>query len=209
MSNANPFLLRGKQMQMIQSLKRNGISDEVVLNAFLNVERHAFIDHLLIGGIHAMADRIYSESVIPMGGGSYFASPFHTAKLLELCQVKRGNTVLEVNAGYGFQTALLGEIGAEVYATEPNRSARRKLNFLFTLMGYLNIKLIDEIQFADLDYNTIIINDKVSEDISSFQNKLKLGGILAISEVNGKTSIITTYKKLSDGHFEKNSITTV
>lgn len=206
MLSGDSYLLLGKRRQMVRDLKLKGISDSSLLSAFEKVERHRFIDHFFTGSMHAFVDTVYYDSSIPIGEGRFLPPPSHTAKLLESCQIKPGNTVLEIGAGTGYQAALLSELEAEIYTIETNKSMCLKLKSLFPLLGYLTINLIDEDNYKDQVYDKIIINEQEYADIDAFLKKLKTGGILAISIIENKSFKIKLYIKINEDDVEMKEI---
>ncbi|MCG8467296.1 MAG: protein-L-isoaspartate(D-aspartate) O-methyltransferase [Gemmatimonadetes bacterium] len=104
---------------MVERLRAGGIADLAVLHAFDAVPRHEFVPE-------AMRHRAYEDVPLPIGSGQTISSPTIHAISLELAEVDEGDRVLEVGTGSGFQTALLAELGAEVFSIErlPELSAR-------------------------------------------------------------------------------------
>ena len=58
----------------------------------------------------AYADEAYEDSALPIGHGQTISQPYTVAFMLELLQPKRGDKVLDVGSGSGWQTALLAHI---------------------------------------------------------------------------------------------------
>lgn len=100
------------RMQMVeQQLRRRGISDERVLAAFERVPRHEFLPR----------DRwteAYEDKPLQIGAGQTISQPYMHAAMLAAAQVRPADVILEVGTGSGYQTALLAELGAEVFSIE-------------------------------------------------------------------------------------------
>ena len=100
------------QSRLVETLGDLGINDVFVLDAFRRVPRHLFVDP-------AVADSAYSDVTLPLGHQQTLSQPSVVARMLELMRGGRHlNRVLEVGAGSGFQTALLGHLSKQVFAIE-------------------------------------------------------------------------------------------
>lgn len=119
---------------LISIIRSKGISDERVLEAMRNVERHRFIPR-------AYWDEAYEDYPVPIGEGQTISQPYTVAFMTELLDVEPGNKVLEVGTGSGYQAAILSELGANVYTIERVRSLYEKTKNLLKELGYENIKV--------------------------------------------------------------------
>lgn len=98
--------------RMIERLRTQGITDEVVLAAMSVVPRHIFVEE-------ALATRAYDDVALPINFGQTISSPFTVARMSEL--VRAGSSVdkvLEIGSGCGYQTAVLAQFAREVYSVE-------------------------------------------------------------------------------------------
>lgn len=106
------FKLESDKAKMIERhLKARGISNENLLNAFLSVPREKLIPKDLIKSA-------YLDQPLAIGYGATISQPYIVAKTLYEAQIKAKDRVLEIGTGSGYQTALLAELGAEVYTIE-------------------------------------------------------------------------------------------
>jgi protein-L-isoaspartate(D-aspartate) O-methyltransferase len=94
-----------------RQLEARGIADRRVLDAMGRVRRELFV---------AESDRglAYADVPLPIGYGQTISQPFMVALICEAAGVRRGDRVLDVGAGSGYQAAVLAEMGAEVHAIE-------------------------------------------------------------------------------------------
>ena len=100
------------RLRMIEQLRREGITDERVLNAMTEVPRHLFIDE-------GIASRAYEDVALPIGHGQTISSPTIVALMTQLLLEKGPmRKVLEVGTGCGYQTAVLAKLVDEVYTLE-------------------------------------------------------------------------------------------
>lgn len=92
-------------------LVRRDIRDERVLAAMSRVPRHRFVPD----DMEAFA---YADRPLPIGYGVTISQPYIVALMTELADVQRGERVLDVGTGSGYQAAVLAEMKAEVYGIE-------------------------------------------------------------------------------------------
>ncbi|WP_035382774.1 protein-L-isoaspartate(D-aspartate) O-methyltransferase [Ferriphaselus sp. R-1] len=98
--------------RMIERLRTQGITDEVVLAAMNSVPRHMFVDE-------ALATRVYEDVSLPIGHGQTISQPYIVARMIEVLRNDRPlNRVLEVGTGRGYQAAVLGQVAREVFTVE-------------------------------------------------------------------------------------------
>ncbi len=113
-------------------IEARGVTHAATLRAMRRVMRH----RLVPPDVRAQA---YSDSPLPIGYGQTISQPYIVAYMTEVVRPAKGQKVLEIGTGSGYQAAVLAEIVDEVYTVEIVRPlaqrARRDLNDL----GYENI----------------------------------------------------------------------
>lgn len=82
-----------------------------VLDAMMRVPRHVFIPAI-------ERDLAYENRPLPIGFGQTISQPYIVAFMTDLLMLAPGDRVLEVGTGCGYQTAVLAELGCEVYSVE-------------------------------------------------------------------------------------------
>ena len=82
-----------------------------VAEAMLAVRRHEFVPA-------NQRVEAYENRPLPIGYGQTISQPYIVALMTELAQVSRGERVLEIGTGSGYQAAILAALGAEVYTIE-------------------------------------------------------------------------------------------
>jgi protein-L-isoaspartate(D-aspartate) O-methyltransferase len=98
--------------RMIARLREQGIKDEVVLAAMLEIPRHIFLDE-------ALAGRAYEDGSLPIGFNQTISQPYIVARMTELLRAGGTlNKVLEIGTGCGYQTSVLSRVAREVYSVE-------------------------------------------------------------------------------------------
>ncbi len=98
--------------KMIQKLVEYGISDQRVLDAMRKVRRHKYIPKT-----HE-TPLAYGDHPLPIGYNQTISQPFIVAYMTEKMQITKGEKVLEIGTGSGYQAGLLAELGANVFSIE-------------------------------------------------------------------------------------------
>lgn len=110
-------------------LQTKGVSDPAVLRAIETVPRHFFFDPALLQ--HA-----YQDKAFPIGEGQTISQPYTVAFQTQLLSVKKGDKILEIGTGSGYQAAILAEMGATLYSVEYNRTLFERAKHLLTQLDY-------------------------------------------------------------------------
>jgi len=98
--------------KMIQEqIVKRGVKDERVLAAMARIKRHLFLPD-------ALRSRAYDDYAIELYPGQTISQPYITALMTELLRLKGGEKILEIGTGTGYQTALLAELGKEVFSID-------------------------------------------------------------------------------------------
>lgn len=82
-----------------------------VTGAMRRVARHLFVPE-------ALSSLAYLNRPLPIGHGQTISQPFIVALMSDLLNINAGDKVLEIGTGTGYQTAVLAEMGAQVYSVE-------------------------------------------------------------------------------------------
>ena len=92
-------------------LDARGIADAHVLGAMAQVPREVFVSEPLL-------EFAYEDAPLPIAAGQTISQPYIVARMIELAEVRPGDTVLEVGAGSGYAAAVMSRIASTVYAIE-------------------------------------------------------------------------------------------
>ncbi|NMG45195.1 protein-L-isoaspartate(D-aspartate) O-methyltransferase [Aromatoleum toluvorans] len=164
--------------RMVERLRGQGIRDERVLAAMMQVPRHAFVEE-------GLAYSAYDDTALPIGYQQTISQPFVVAKMIETLRAGRelGRT-LEVGAGCGYQAAVLSFVASEVYAVERIRSlldvARENLRPL--RLPNVRLKCADGTMGLPeaAPYDTIIVAAAAASVPVSLKEQLAPGGRLML-----------------------------
>jgi protein-L-isoaspartate(D-aspartate) O-methyltransferase len=195
---ADTFRHKGLRRQLIQLLTEKGISDVNVLEAVGKVPRHLFLDN-------AFVERAYEDIAFPIGAEQTISRPHTVAFQSELLELKKGEKVLEVGTGSGYQTSVLMELGAKVFSIERQKELFDKTKLLMPLLGY-SPKLFYGDGYKGLPnyapFDKIIITAGAPFIPEELLAQLKVGGILVIP-LGDKVQTMTTLRKMGEKKFDK------
>jgi protein-L-isoaspartate(D-aspartate) O-methyltransferase len=129
--NQSDYLFQRQQMVEIQ-LAGRGIKDERVINAFLKIPRHLFVDEPNI-------KQAYEDNPLPIGCNQTISQPYMVAFMIEQLNLHNNHNVLEIGTGSGYQTALLAELSREVYTVDRMPELAQTAQKRLELLGYRSI----------------------------------------------------------------------
>ncbi|MGK0175386.1 MAG: protein-L-isoaspartate(D-aspartate) O-methyltransferase, partial [Ulvibacter sp.] len=129
------FTHKGMRKKLVETLERKGIVNQGVIKAINKIPRHLFMDSGFLN--HAYVDKAF-----PIGADQTISQPYTVARQTELLEIKRGDKILEIGTGSGYQTAVLLEMGAVVYSIERQNELFKKAQLFLPKLGYRPKKLI-------------------------------------------------------------------
>lgn len=113
-----------KRSELVKVLKSAGIKDAGVLKAIGKVKRELFVNE-------EFKKFAYDNTSLPINSSQTISQPYTVAFMTELLNIQPGDKILEIGTGSGYQSAVLKELGAEVYSVERiydlHKSAGEKL----------------------------------------------------------------------------------
>lgn len=199
------YLFQGKRKRLVEQLKEKGIASQAVLNTILKIPRHLFFDQSTERP--ALLDHAYSDKALKIGAGQTISHPFTVAFQTEKLNIQKGEKVLEIGTGCGYQTAVLLEMGAKVFSIERQKELFDKTKVFLPLIGYKGAKLIygdgykGLPQFAPFD--KIIVTAAAPYIPQDLLAQLVVGGILVIPLGEGEEQIMNVIVKKSGTEFDK------
>jgi protein-L-isoaspartate(D-aspartate) O-methyltransferase len=170
--------------RMIERLRADGISDEVVLAAMNAVPRHIFVDE-------ALASRAYEDTPLPIGHGQTISQPWVVARMTELARGGRSLArVLEIGTGCGYQTAVLAQIAGDVYTVERIGALVAKARRNLQALKVKNVRLMHGDGSADLgedlEVDAIVVTAGATRVPTALLRYLKPGArmVLPLAQVD-------------------------
>lgn len=189
---------KGLRNKLVEELINKGIKDLSVLDAIANVPRHLFMDSGFI-------DHAYQDKAFPIGSGQTISQPFTVAFQTELLNVKKGDKILEIGTGSGYQAAVLCELGAKVFTIERIKELYRKTSVFLPSINYRPKKMIygdGNIGYVDESpYDGIIVTAGASEIPEKLFTQLKIGGRLVVP-IGAEVQKMVLYIKKAENEYE-------
>ncbi len=191
---------KGARKKLVLELKeKKGITNANVLNAIGNVKRHYFFDETFWA--HAYLDKAF-----PIGDGQTISNPYTVAYQSQLLEIKKGDKILEIGTGCGYQTCVLLEMGATVYTIERQEALYNRTLKVLPHLGYNahffcgdGSKGIPE--FAP--YDKIIVTAGAPFVPQILLKQLVIGGILVIPVGDNKEQQMMKVVRINENDFEK------
>lgn len=123
-----------ERVAMVELIRSRGVRDAAVLKAMAQVPRHRFVPDDLQR--HA-----YEDYPLPIGYRQTISQPYIVALMTEALALQPGDRVLELGTGSGYQTAILAEMGVEIYSMEIIAALYADALARLTELGYTTIHL--------------------------------------------------------------------
>lgn len=121
------------RMKMVRDqIENRGITDKLTLDALSTVPRHKFVHKDL-------TNRAYSDGPLPIGHGQTISQPYIVAYMTSVIHPKKGQKVLEIGTGSGYQAAILSKIVDTVCTIEIIEELHKNSTELLNSLGYDNI----------------------------------------------------------------------
>ncbi|MFC2158134.1 protein-L-isoaspartate(D-aspartate) O-methyltransferase [Acidobacteriota bacterium] len=160
-----------------RQLAARDITDPAVLKVMGEVPRHMFVRpddrHLA-----------YNDYALPIEEGQTISQPYIVALMTQHLVVKRGDKVLEVGTGSGYQAAVLAHLVDEVYSVEIKDHLAKRATELFKDLDYKNVhvKVGDGYRgWAEhAPFDAVIVTCAASRIPPLLLEQLKEGGRLVI-----------------------------
>lgn len=193
------FKHKGLRQQLVNVLKHKGITNDAVLKAIGNIPRHLFMDS-------GFLDHAYQDKAFPIAADQTISQPYTVAFQTELLEVKKGDKVLEIGTGSGYQCAVLCEMGAKVYSIERQQELFKKTSKFLPKLGYRAKKLIFGDGYKGLPeeapFDSIIVTAGAPFVPKPLLSQLKIGGRLVIP-VGDDVQIMTLFIRKGPKEFEQ------
>jgi len=171
------YLLKGAKHNLIKTLREKGITDDRVLQAFEQVDRHLFLTQTFLW------DEAYTDKALPIECGQTISAPSTVAFQTQLLEINSTDRILEIGTGSGFQAAVLYAMGAKVYTIE-----RQALLYQQTKETFKRLHITPATFYGDgfrglpeyAPFEKIIITCGAPQVPENLLKQLKINGIMVV-----------------------------
>jgi protein-L-isoaspartate(D-aspartate) O-methyltransferase len=168
---------RERQRMVKEDIKDRGVKDPAVLAVMGRVQRHLFVDA-------SYRHRAYGDHPLPIGEGQTISQPYVVALMTEALRLKRGDRVLEIGTGSGYQAAVLSGIVKEVYTIEIRKNLAERAERTLGDLGYKNVTVKNADGYfgweGQAPFDAIIITAAANHIPPPLIRQLKEGGRLIV-----------------------------
>ncbi|RYU91470.1 protein-L-isoaspartate(D-aspartate) O-methyltransferase [Mucilaginibacter terrigena] len=195
---------QGARKRLVEILRKKGIEDEKVLTAIGKVPRHYFFDE-------TFWNQAYKDIAFPIGAGQTISQPYTVAYQTELLHIQKGDKVLEIGTGCGYQTCVLMEVGAKVFTIERQEKLYERTIQVLPYMGYKPKFFLGDGSIGiaeDAPYDKIIVTAGAPTVPEILLKQLKIGGILVIPVGDEKSQKMVTVLKTAEHDYERHVLDT-
>ncbi len=182
--------------RMLERLRAQGITDEVVLSAMNDIPRHIFVDE-------ALSSRAYEDISLPIGFGQTISQPYIVARMIELARGGKNIVkALEIGTGCGYQAAVLGRVAKAVHSVERIAPliAKARKNLREIRLNNVKVKYADGTlgltEFAP--YNAIVMAAAATHIPEELLEQLAIGGRL-VMPIGAETQKLTVVERTPEG----------
>ena len=131
-----PDFTAEREAMVERQLKRRGITEPYILEAFLTVPREAFVSE-------EYAHRAYGDHPLPIEANQTISQPYIVALMIQAARIKAGDIVLEVGSGSGYAAAVISRIAAKVIGIERQHDLVELSRQRLQRLAYENVEIVE------------------------------------------------------------------
>ena len=125
-----------REAMVERQLRRRGITERAILDAFLEVPREAFVGA-------EYAQQAYGDHPLPIEANQTISQPYIVALMIEAAGIASGDKVLEVGSGSGYAAAVISRIAGKVIGIERQHDLAELSRERLQRLGYDNVTIVE------------------------------------------------------------------
>jgi protein-L-isoaspartate(D-aspartate) O-methyltransferase len=192
------------QADLVEVVRADGIADARVLEAFATLPRAGFVPPELVA-------RAYVDEPLPIAHDQVTTQPSLVARMVEALCLTGSEQVLEVGAGYGFQTAVLARLAAFVWSVErwPDLAEAARVNL--ARHGVENVEVVvgdgSEGLPGHAPFDAVVVSAAFPEVPAPLATQLAEGGRLVQPIGPGGQELVVLFERTRDGLVARRTVT--
>ena len=188
------FRHKGLRKQLVDVLKKKGISNSKILEGINSIPRHLFIDN-------AFVNFAYRDQAFPIGSEQTISQPYTVAFQTQLLDPQPYEKILEIGTGSGYQTSLLLFLESDVYSIERQRKLYLKTKSFLPKLGY-KCHLIYGDGYKGLPkfapFDKILITCGAPSIPFNLINQIKIGGKIVVPIGDSSNQVMHLIERISE-----------
>ena len=196
-----------REAMVERQLKRRGIGEKHILDAFREVPREAFLSP----GYEHLA---YGDHPLPIEANQTISQPYIVALTIQAAGIKPGDKVLEVGAGSGYAAAVISRIARKVVGIERQHELVEVARERLERLGYGNVDIVEGDGTRgcpdEAPFDAIVAAASGSHVPSAFVTQLIPGGriVMPVGDPGGLQQLIKVTKQ-EDGLLRQENLCAV
>ena len=193
-----------REAMVERQLRRRGIDEPHILDAFREVPREAFVS-----ARHAHS--AYGDHPLPIEAGQTISQPYIVALMIQAADIKPGDVVLEVGSGSGYAATVIGRIAAKVVGIERQHELVDVAQERVRRLGYDNIKIVEGDGTRgwpdEAPYDAILAAASGSHIPGPLVDQLKVGGsiVMPVGSPGWAQNLVKATRR-ADGTIEQSDL---
>ncbi len=160
-----------------EQLRGRDIRSARVLDVMGRVPRHLFVPETQRGDA-------YADHPLPIGYDQTISQPYIVAFMTQALDVRATDRILEIGTGSGYQAAVLGALGGQVYTIEIVAPLADRARSLLASLGYRNVHVRAGNGYLgwpeEAPFDRIMVTAAPDDVPPALVAQLKEGGLMAI-----------------------------
>jgi protein-L-isoaspartate(D-aspartate) O-methyltransferase len=175
---------RARRAMVEAQVASRGVRDASVLETLRTVPRHLFVPP-------AWRGEAYADYPLPIGEGQTISQPYIVGLMTQSLKLRKGERVLEIGTGSGYQAAVLSLLVGEVFTVEINERLARRAEETLRDLGYANVRVRCGDGFfgwpEEAPFDAVIVTCAVDHVPPLLFEQLREGGRLILPLGNART----------------------
>lgn len=197
--------LAEKRTTMVaEQIIARGVDDPHVLEAMRAVARHEFVPAQAV-------PFAYADRPLPIGYEQTISQPYIVALMSERLRLHAGEKVLEIGTGSGYQTAILAQMGCDVYSIEIIPELAHQARETLDRLGYTQVHVRAGDGYVgwkeEAPFDAIIITAAAPHIPEPLIDQLRVGGRMIVPvTVEGGYQMLRLLAKSEEGTIKEEDI---